>query len=520
MKVSFIKYKFFLYSIIVFIIFSCGKRSIDEVEPNNSRAQSQTVTFPLYLKGSIENYDKDVFKFINLEENYNIQIELETDDINLLKLSLFHQDNMIKSVSLSEGEITNRENLLIIKNVYLEKGIYLIQIEQKGNNPEKTPYLLSLIKNIHEEDEEMEPNDRMDHANLIDMEKGYIKGYFSPGFESPDTGPECDWFRFSVSEASNLLSFELTGVPGIDPVIELYNELGIMIKRIDSFGWDEPEILKNFGLVTTGEYYFKIYSKSRGQKNNSIPYQFYIRLDRFNPEFEFEPNDSLNKANPLIDSIKGYINPAGDTDWFSFSIEENRSLLNLTVTPLSDVDLLIKIYNSIGEIFFQLNSGEKNESEIFPDLYIEKGKYFLSLADATGGSQNINSPYTVTIRSLPFPDDLEKEPNNSLSQATPFALNSSVKGFLAPQKDLDYFKFSLNGSENLKVSVSPVPALDLIIEIVNTRGEVIASINKNKTSEGESDLVQLEAGNYYVILKDAENKSNYYEKYILTILER
>ncbi len=513
--------------IIISILFSCGRKYVQEVEPNHSRWQAQIINVPIKIKGTIEKKsDVDYFKFVNTDEGeFDIELILKTKYKNPLKLSLYFQDKVIKSVYLLKSEFENNENIIRIKNIYIRKGTYFIRITQRREWKRAIPYILTINKLSFNTFEEMEPNDTIGDANEIDITEGYIKGYFSPQWNCADSASkfrEVDWFKFFVSDESNLISIALTGTPDIDPIVELYNELGIMLKKIDGFGIDEPEVLKNYGIMQPGYYYAKIYPKNIGQKNDNISYKFYVNIEKYKKEFEFEPNDSMNNANYLKDSVKGFINPPGDVDWFTFTIDSNKaSLLNISITPLSDIDIIVKLYSHMGEKLFELNSYSVNESEFFPDLYILSGKYFITVSDAKNKFQNINSPYTLSIKFFPYAKEFEIEPNNSFDNATMIKLNTPFKGYISPKADIDYYKFSLGSNKRLKFRISPVPAVDFMIEIYSANRELITNINNNQASEGELGYVELNAGIYYVILRDAENKnSNYYENYIFTILER
>lgn len=520
--------KYVIFYILLFlIIFSCGKKYINEIEPNQTRWQAQKIEIPLRLKAVIQNRnDIDYFKFVSIEDqDFDIEIELKTRVPNPLKLSIYFQDKLIKSVYLLKHEFKNGEQVIKIKNIYVKSGTYFIRIKQKRKWDKQIPYTLIVNRIGHNFDEEIEPNDTISEASEINLIESYIKAYFSPQWNGALEGEnyrEVDWFRFFVSEKSNLVSLELTGVPDVDPVVELYNELGIRLKKIDSSGIDEPEVLKNYGILQPGYYYVKIYSKNLGEKNNNIPYKLYVNIKEYKKEFEFEPNDSMSSANYISNSIKGFINPSGDIDWFYFYINgDSPSLLDISITPISDIDFVLKLYNQTGEKLFTLNAYPEDQSEVFPDFYIQPGKYYIAVQNTKSDTQNINKYYTLYIKSQIYPGDFEIEPNNNFENATLIELNSSIKGYISPTGDIDSYIFTINTNKRIKLSISPIPAVDTVIEIYNSDRELIQRINKNRAGEGETEYTELSAGKYYVILKDAENRgSNYYEKYIFTILER
>ena len=111
----------------------------------------------------------------------------------------------------------------------------------------------------------------------------------------------------------------------------------------------------------------------------------------------------------------------------------------------------------------------------------------------------------------------EYEPNNLYHQALPVDVNQSYKGYISPKKDKDILVLTLQEDKNLKIEISPVPQLDFLILLYDSEKKEIKQINNRPEGEGEEEILSLKAGTYYVILKDADNQSNFYENYILPI---
>jgi hypothetical protein len=494
--------------------------SIKEFEPNDTKEDAQLVNLPLRLKGSIKENDMDWFKFVvGPEECFNISFELITKDFNPLRLSIYFQDQIIKSLYIKKG-IEQDQNNIFIKNLFVLPGVYYIKIDNAYKISKSISYSFNVIKYSYNSEEETEPNDNFNRADEIDLKRGYIKGYYSPEWNMQnDEEIECDWFKFFVAEKSNQISIEITSVPNVNPVIELYDELGFLLRKIDGFGIDEPEVLKNFFVNNPGWYYIKVYPKNLGEVNNKIPYNLYLKIEKGSPEFEIEPNDNINYANLLVSHIKGYITPKNDVDWFYFDIEK-KSFLNFAITPLLNIDFVVEIYSSTEEKIFTIDSFSAGEAEVFPNLYLAEGRYFLKIY-AKNFEQNIDNYYDLKIEAKPFSLDWEIEPNNDFNLANVLNLNKSIKGFICPAGDLDYYKIVISDKRRIKFFVTSVSSVDFVIEIFNSKKENIATINKNKSGAGENEIIELLPDTYYVILKDAENKrSNYYENYIFAILER
>ena len=516
--------KTYICLILPLFFLSCAVNRIKEKEPNNSKWDSQAINIPINISSKIDNYDIDYYKFIAQGQNTNlIDIELSTKIPNPLNLDLYFQNKLIKSSYLLKEDYEKRENKIVFKNIFIIQGVYYIRITKKKEESEEVRYSLNIKLDSDINNKEREPNDRLVEANYINITNGYIKGFFNPAWNlalKDLNFIEADWFKFTITEKSNILSVEITSIPGIDPVIELYNDLGFLMKKADSMEVDEPEILKNFGVFREGEYFVKIYNKNIGFQNDKIPYQLYLSLKKYIAQFEFEPNDSMNQANYISETMKGYINPTFDRDWYFFEINQNQVFLNISVAPLNSVDLRLVLYNHLGEKFYVIDNYPINEAEILPNLLLSRGKYFLTVSDRSNKHQNYLDDYTIALKKTKYEENREYEPNDSYIQAINIEANNSYKGYISPKGDQDYFFFNIQQDMNLKIDISPVPDLNFIIQIIDEYKNMVQEINNRRTGEGESAILSLAAGMYYIILKDAENKGNFYENYIFSIFER
>ncbi len=515
--------RFLIIFIITTIITSCGIKKIKEEEPNNTKWQSQIINTPVTLIGKLDQKDIDYFKFIVQDESTNsMDISLLTKNPNTIKINLYYQNILIKSTYLQKSSFNDGENLITFKNILRKKGLYCIRLIKNRKEYDEAKYSLNIKLNSFNKNIEQEPNDKLLEANYINITNGYIKGYYNPSWNlaiKEKHYTESDWYKFNTTDKSNILAIEITSIPGTDPVIEIYNKLGFLIKRADSMGIDEPEILKNFGIFDSGEYYIKIFTKKEYQ-NDKMPYQLYLNLSPINSQFELEPNDSLNQATSIKDKINGYINPVSDIDWYTFNVKQDKAILNTSITPLNNVDLKIDFFNQIGEKIYSLDYAKRNEAEVIPNLLLKKGKYYITVTDKKNKYQNYLDYYTMTIKLNPYLNTYEYEPNNSFKEAITFNINNSYKGYLSPGIDKDYYTFSLDDKTTLKFDISPVPQINPVIEIYDAQKNIIKTINNKSRDEGESETITLNSGIYYVILKDADNKNNFYENYIFSIFER
>ncbi|MDD5067894.1 MAG: hypothetical protein PHF84_12680, partial [bacterium] len=227
-----------------------------------------------------------------------------------------------------------------------------------------------------------------------------------------------------------------------------------------------------------------------------------------------------NFANPVRNRIRGYINPSGDRDYYSFDVEQDKMVLSLSLTPVNNVDLKLEILNALGEKIYALNSSVMDEGEIIPNLMLRKGRYYLAVSDLSNKRQNYLDAYTLKAAASELRLNWEYEPDDSFEQALSVSLNQSWNGYLAPGSDKDFYSLAVAEDRNLKLDVSGVPQIDFILQVYDQERNLVIEVNEKGKGEGESAIISFTPGNYYVILKDAENNNNSYESYLFSVFER
>ncbi len=492
-----------LFFIILIFLVACSKNYKTEIEPNNKKYNAMPIDIPVSIKGELSgSFDVDVFKtYLSIPGLYDVEI-------------FTGREKKINAVIESDGKALKNvvfQSNIVLRNLFLQSGMLFFKINKIGKYNSSVRYKLGISKSKSDMSEtEHEPNDSLVTANEINITNGYITGYYSAAVES-------DWFKFTVSESNKIISIEITGVPNIDAVVELYNSLGVLLKKVDSNNIDAPEVLKNFAVKSPAVFYLKVYAKNK-KINTDIPYQLFIKLSNYEKDFEIEPNDIINNANTISNRIKGYLNPAGDTDVFFLHIN-NPVLLNVSITPVNNIDSDIKIYNGLYALLYDINYFSINLPEIYPDLYLAAGDYYISVSDVSN-RQNYQDFYTLNLSLNKDVENWEREKNNDFSTATEVELNKKYNGFLAPIGDKDVYKFRVPKQETLKFIVSKVPSINFVLSVYGADYSLINDIDTKVSGEGETGQIELPAGTYYVIIKSADNKYNFNINYMMMILER
>ncbi|HUS63508.1 MAG TPA: protein kinase [Kofleriaceae bacterium] len=132
----------------------------------------------------------------------------------------------------------------------------------------------------------------------------------------------------------------------------------------------------------------------------------------------------------------------------------------------------------------------------------------------------------LRYRQQPVPTDEEREPNNTAKESNVLGAGQTVHGHigkcLSPQEsDRDYYHFTVpRGAHVLSVRATGVPAIDLKLQVFDSKGQRIAEVDNAGAGEGEElpNLRLDDAGEYYVAVREVwvqgkpatEDESNEY----------
>ena len=186
---------------------------------------------------------------------------------------------------------------------------------------------------------------------------------------------------------------------------------------------------------------------------------------------EVEPNDDAETATDLSSSSSyaatGTIESRA-VDVFSFTTEGDPQLWYIEVVgPGVRTATLSNSGNRMASLAKM--DGVEN-GLILPNVFLYAGTYFVTLVGAGESSE-------YSIRAVPLgpPDPfMEHEPNDDASQAHSLDLNQARTGYLAYERDADYYKFSLQGETPLQLNIVAPRDFEGNISLVETMsGRVI-----------------------------------------------
>jgi len=187
---------------------------------------------------------------------------------------------------------------------------------------------------------EMEPNDDPAHANPISS--GHpVRGKIGQRL-SRDEG-DVDVYRIPPAPGgpnapTRVLRAEVTGIPNMDLVLEVFNAQGELLARADAHGVGEGELLPNLRL-SSGENYLVVREArvpgSAPTENVTDEYALSASWHTLGEHEEAEPNDAPGQVTRLRPGLElsGYLDHRGDVDTFLLDAPAGTHLRGQIILP-------------------------------------------------------------------------------------------------------------------------------------------------------------------------------------------
>jgi hypothetical protein len=400
-----------------------------------------------------------------------------------------------------------------LANLSLEPGDYYLVVDhgdrdrRKGNS--ENPYRLT-VERCSEIVSEGEPNDGPEEASPLGPEKP-VRGFFSPAFNRENRNREKpmreeDWFYLDLDRQRGdplLLDVELTGVPGINSVIELYDGEKKLLARSDNQPSGSGEQLEGYGIPEKGRLYVMVASDTY-LANVRNPYTLRIQVRTYEQGQEIERNDSREEATPIKGrEMEGTLGGATDLDFFRLeSLEEGVYRVRLEG---GDKDLSFIVMDGEGNRLWEADQ-YRDGNEILPDVPLETGMFIL----VKGGVQNENAPYRLTVTPLEKNRALEREPNDSRSTASKPHRNRMI-GFQTTGGDKDYYSLDTGGRKSLLCTARGIDDVRMKVSVTDPMGYIIKTIEI--AGRKETTFQEMIDGKGYIIVEFSGD--NYRDPYLI-----
>ncbi len=241
---------------------------------------------------------------------------------------------------------------------------------------------------------------------------------------------------------------------------------------------------------------------------------------------EREPNNTPGAAMPLggqYATVKGYIFPSGDVDYFSFEGGVGDRVYAALMTAGSSngsSDSLLSLIgiDGISVIETDDNDGSlgENASSIAGAVLPATGTYFLRVSHPIVSSAL--RPYVLYVRVMAGAPMAETEPNGTDGTANSLPANGWVSGIVSATTDADWFSLTLAAGDTVFLSLDPNPERDHITWNPQLRFGLFDQIpvvnDAGMTTENSEALFLTvkKAGVYYPVVLHSEpmTPSTYY----------
>jgi eukaryotic-like serine/threonine-protein kinase len=243
-----------------------------------------------------------------------------------------------------------------------------------------------------------------------------------------------------------------------------------------------------------------------------LVYWFALRQgDLIAPNQEIEPNNSANKATPILPDkvVTGHLGQRisgteSDRDFYALKIQGGGPrVIQAKVSEIQNMDLTLELYDSAMGKITGVDSAARGGGETLSNWVVDPGRYYLAVREVwqvdVPPTENVTDAYHLRLKLQPYAKGWEMEPNDKPRQANQVAAGANVRGYLGTVGDRDTFKIT-SPVGTLSGAISGVAGVDLVLELSQVGSAASRTVDEGKDSSGERfDGVAVEAGQVVLI---------------------
>jgi hypothetical protein len=227
---------------------------------------------------------------------------------------------------------------------------------------------------------------------------------------------------------------------------------------------------------------------------------------------ESEPNDDATSADAvsLGDQGTGEVNPAGDADYWVFSVTAGTTIdIDVDARAIgSPLDPTLELFDTDGTTSLAYNDDSDGlDSRIVYTIDVTGSYYIAIRAFANGGGSG--QFYTINFNFVEAPDVNESEPNDDATSADAVSLGDRAGGEVNPAGDIDYWVFSVTAGTTLDIDVDASQfgsPLDPTLELFDTDGTTSLAFNDDSDGLDSRILYTIDVtGSYYIAIRAFAN---------------
>jgi hypothetical protein len=230
-----------------------------------------------------------------------------------------------------------------------------------------------------------------------------------------------------------------------------------------------------------------------------------------------EPDNEIGDATEIQfnQTVSSYISPRNDEDYYKFYVNSSGIMqVKLDNVP-SDMKAQIKLLNKNFELISYKDATNAGDTMTFRMDIGGPGWHYIRIRDLN--NKGHAAEYTFKFTFEPALD--LNEPNSVVGDATEIELDQTVRGYICPRYDEDYYKIHVNNPGIFQVKLDNVPSdMKAQIKLLNKNFELISY--KDATNAGDTVTFEKDIGGpgwHYIRIRDLNNKAHS-EEYTFRVL--
>jgi hypothetical protein len=317
-----------------------------------------------------------------------------------------------------------------------------------------------------------------------------------------------------------LVAVQLTGVPGVDLVLEVLDGNGELLLGVNDGKAGAGESIPNLGLAA-GTYYVRV--RQLGKKpvaDETHPYLLTVTAGPLGPGEEIEPNDKPAWATELLPGaeVTGFLGWRKDEDWYRVPLTASpeAGTLRVDYQGVAGVAASVTVVDSIQTKIAEAKGG-RGERVALRNVALKQGEpaVFVVLRSLGGRSAELRYSLRVAI-DLPG-EPTEIEPNDDRAHATPLAgAGGALAGYLAAPGDVDWFRLTSDAPVLARVEVTCPERVDLKLAVHDQNGVELGRVDEGGRREPEVLVNVPVKGTVFVRVYGRPGDANPDEPYRLT----
>ena len=345
--------------------------------------------------------------------------------------------------------------------------------------------------------DELEPDDDLEHAQPMEAGKGIRGTIGAPQTVKGKPRADVDYYSWLEPGAPSIdgggvgfneARVELSGVGGLDLVLEVLAGDGTKLWTANDAGVGEPEIVPNLALEPGHTYYLRV--RALGDKSDPAhPYELVVRSTQAPAGAEREPNDDAARATPLaaIGDANGFYGRRRDEDWLKLppppSFAGAAPILRIELGPVEGVAPELKVFS--GTALLAAARAGRGEELRLRNVGLPAVENLLVMLKAAEG-RNPLERWTIKLGVEAPLDGAEREPNDTLDHAQAIALEGAqpIAGFLWPG-DVDLYRVTGAGDALYTAELDGLEHVDLKLDRLGPDGKSLAHADDNGVGQGE-----------------------------------